>query len=101
MSQASQDVALALEALLARAADQAGVQELDRGQAFEPPVATIREPHAAHAPLTNQREQRVRADRLAGQRRRRRRLQSGLSEKTFLRESATLLQQSPEVGGQR
>src|SRR5262249_55450774 len=51
IGQTREDLALAAEPLLARAADEARVEQLDGGGALEAPVAAAREPDVAHASL--------------------------------------------------
>ena len=54
MGKPGQDAALAPEALLPSAADEAGVQELDRRLPLEAAVAPPGKPDVAHAPLPDQ-----------------------------------------------
>ena len=68
VAQAGQDRALAAEAGLGLGAEQAGVEELDRGHALEASVTAVGQPDGAHAALADGLAQRVGADRLAGQR---------------------------------
>ena len=83
MGEAGQDAALAPEALLAARPTRLGVEQLHRGQALEAAVAAPGEPHAAHAALPMSETQRVGADRLAGQRSRRRWEGHAAFEETF------------------
>ena len=53
MGEPREDGALAPEALFAAAADQRGVEQLDRDLAFEAAVAARRQPHAAHAAVAD------------------------------------------------
>ena len=69
MGEPREDGAFAPEALFTAAADQRGVQQLDRDLALEAAVAARGQPHAAHAAVADRRFQRVGADRDAGQRR--------------------------------
>src|SRR5262249_13830945 len=63
--QAREQAALAPKPLLGRGPDVGGVQELHRPLSLEPPVATMREPHGAHAAVTERPVQRVRAQGVA------------------------------------
>ena len=68
MHEPGEDRALPPEALPAGAADEARVEKLDRDPSFEAAVAALRQPDASHAALADGLDQRVRADRLAGER---------------------------------
>ncbi len=72
MPHARQDRTFAPEPLFAGSADDGGIQQLDCGQSFEPAVAALRQPDAAHAALADQRYELVGAENLPDQRRRRR-----------------------------
>ena len=63
MGEPREDRAFALEALFAGAADQRGVQQLERRLALEAAVAAGGEPDRAHAAVADRRDQRVGADR--------------------------------------
>ena len=63
MREPREDRAFALEALSAGAADERGVEQLDRRLAFEAAVAALGQPDAAHAAVADGRDQRVGADR--------------------------------------
>ena len=96
-----EQVALAPEPLLAGAAEQARVQELDGGAALEAAVVALREPHVAHAALTDERSQGPVADRLARERGRRRRRRRISLEKAFATGVAALVEQRLEIVGER
>ncbi len=68
MAQAREDGAFAREALLAGAAEQRDVEQLDRGASLKAAVAALGEPDAARAALPDRRDQPVGAEDLAGQR---------------------------------
>src|SRR5262249_48586684 len=93
-----EDRPLALETRLAAAADERGVEELQRRLALEQPVAAGREPDAAHPAVSDRRHQRVRADGDTGQ--------GGLErldrrrgiKKAFGRKASMLLEQRRHVG---
>ena len=74
MRQAREDRAFTPEAIFTLAADQRRVQQLDRRVPFEAAVAAPRQPHRAHAAMTDRRDQRVGANLLSGERRARGRL---------------------------
>ena len=77
-----ENVALAPEPLFAGAPQQREVQQLDRRAPFEAAVAALGQPHAAHAALTDPRDQAVRTEGLPLQRRQRRaRQRNGLFQK--------------------
>ena len=69
MRQLREQVPFMLEPLLARTTDERGVQQLDGSLAGKAPVASLGQPHGAHAATSDQREQRVSADLEPGQRR--------------------------------
>ena len=97
MPQPPQDGALAAEALLAHPADHRRVQQLDRHLSLEAPVAAAGPPDGAHPALAQRRHQRVGADDLPGQRRRRRR--PGLEE-AGPEQGAVLRDELLQLGGQ-
>ncbi len=94
-----EDRALAAEALLAGAADEARVQELDGDAPLEAPVAAARQPDRAHSALADRLDQGIGADRLSRQRRRRRMRRSGALEETAARDLVLLRQERLEVRG--
>jgi len=98
ISQPPEDDAFAPEPLLAAPADERCVQQLDRHLPFIAAVAAPAEPHAAHAAVTDAREQRVGADRDAAERgivlRDRRRVQE-----SFSAQLAMLGKHRGEIGG--
>ncbi len=96
--QPRQDRALAAEALLAGAADEAQVQQLDGGAALEAAVAAPGQPHRPHPALSDLRLERVGPERLAGQRRRRQ-VRTEL-EKCFAVEFGTMGEQRLQLGRQ-
>src|SRR5690348_9114994 len=67
MGQTAENTALAFESFLAALAHQRQVEELHCDSALESPVGALRQPHAAHAALTNLRHQPVDAHRLAAE----------------------------------
>ncbi len=67
IGKARENAPLAPEAFLAGAADEARVQELDGGVALELAVAAASQPYVAHSALADEGDQRVGADRLAGE----------------------------------
>jgi hypothetical protein len=69
MAQPRQNVSLAAEALLCLLADAADVQELHGRLAFVSAVRAPGQPHASHPALAERLDQRVRAQRLARERR--------------------------------
>src|SRR5215469_6422698 len=62
-----QDGAFPLEPLLGIMPKEANVEQLDRNSTTESPVAALRQPDAAHASMSDLRQQRVHAHGLAGQ----------------------------------
>jgi hypothetical protein len=62
MSQPREHRAFAHESLLCRTSDQRRIQQLHGGAAFVATVAAPREPHAAHASLTERRFEGVGAE---------------------------------------
>ena len=83
MLESSQDAPLPPESLLPRAPDQARVEELDGRLPLEAAVAAPGQPHAAHAPLADRRDEHVGADPLPGERCRRRHPQNRAFKKTL------------------
>ena len=81
-------------------ADERGIQQLDRRAPFEPAVAALRQPHAAHPTLTEPFEQRVCPDGVAGKRWRRRRHRRAAFEEPLVLNQIELDQQGLEVSGQ-
>ena len=69
MAKPGEDGAFALEPRLTAALDERDVQQLHRGAALEPAVASFGEPHVAAAALADGGEQPVRAKDLARERR--------------------------------
>src|SRR5262249_42590905 len=67
MLQAGEHTALAREAPLRRMPDESGAQQLPRRLPFDPAIASVREPHAAHATVAQRHIERVRAELLARQ----------------------------------
>jgi hypothetical protein len=65
MRQLGEEITLATKALFAGAADEGDVEELDRSATFEASVAALGEPHAAHTPFPDRRDQAVRTEGLA------------------------------------
>ena len=68
MRQSREDAAFAAESLFTGVAAQCGVQELDRDLAFEAAVAAAGEPYAAHSALADLPLERIRPQRMTGER---------------------------------
>ena len=98
--EAAEDAALAPKALLARVTDQAGIEQLHRGLPLEAAVAAPGEPHAAHPTLPDERDHRVSADRLPGQRSPWGWQGHAAFEEAFLAESGAFGEERPEFGGE-
>ena len=101
--QLGEDVAFAPESLLAGAAHQRNVQQLDRRTSFEAAVAALGQPDAAHPALTDTRDQPVGAERLSRQRRGQRGLRPqrhGAFQKTRLVQGLVLREQHAQIGGE-
>src|SRR5690242_21020658 len=65
--QPAQNAALAFKTVLAAATHQRQVEKLHRDAPLKPSISTFGQPNASHSTLSEQRDQRVGANRLSGQ----------------------------------
>ena len=100
MHEPGEDRAFPPEALLAGAADEARVEKLDGDPSFEAAVAALRQPDAAHAALADGLDQRVRADRLTGERSASRRRRGCVFEELLARDVVVQRQEPVETLGE-
>jgi len=98
VSKPSQNIAFAFESFFGGASRECDTDKLDRSLPLEPAVTAFGQPDAAHSALSNLRNQRVGANRLArephgrGQRR--------FFQESFLRQALLLVQYPLQKGGQ-